>query len=314
MWLVPHTLALPVLRLGGLAGSSPLAVCCVPHPHHSLRGHREVVCTPAPTPVPASRPGGNECLPGALRLVKAAQGGLEAPGSQGAGRALRGLSSSQQLCGCHLHFLWFHPAGLCQGLACRLDEAGVSRPGVQAPSEQSLWAERRRVGLPGFVPGAHPHRPHPCPRPSQGQPCTWPGLTSWISWAVAGAWHLEGLSGALLLWGASSGRDPGMGLLLTSGMGDSALGRCSKGTKTPRGCWGHWDPAKSQLFRVDLSQDPGPAVPGRGQEGPGLQARLPRSAVLSTSPHRTCCAVLRARWGEGWVVVSRPPPGQWATL
>lgn len=41
----------------------------------------------------------------------------------------------------------------------------------------------------------------------------------------------------LLLWGVSSCRDPGVELLLSSGMGDSTLGHCSKCTKakTPTG-------------------------------------------------------------------------------
>lgn len=168
------------------------------------------------------------------------------------------------------------------------------------------------------LPSAHPvirgHREcSPRPWPS-------PRLTSWISRAVAGAGHLEGRSWGQLLRGASSGRDPGVGGLLASGLGGSALECCCKCTKaeTPRDTGGAgtrgsplfrgasanthgkrrpavWSPCYWQEVTAALAlrAPPGPAwylVGARSRLGPGHRCRCrPCSLLFHTGLAAGCC-------------------------
>lgn len=97
--------------------------------------------------------------------------------------------------------------------------SGASRPfsssvAMTSTSSGSIWQASARawpVAMMKFASAAK------VPRPPRTR-------ASWISRVVAGAEHLEVFSPVLLLWGVSSCRDPGVELLLSSGMGDSTLG------------------------------------------------------------------------------------------
>lgn len=165
--------------------------------------------------------------------VEASQGGPEAPTPPGTGHTLQGLSSLQKLGGCHLHFLQFHLAGFHQGVARCHDELSISRQGVQAPSNQSLQTQE----VAGWV---FPRSLSPSPSQAIAGPpwdavqCLPSPLTSRISRAMAGAGH----PGVPSLGGASSGRDPGVGLL-SSGTRDCVPTSCPRCTeaKTHQECW-----------------------------------------------------------------------------
>lgn len=119
-------------------------------------------------------------------LIKAAQRGPEAPVSPGPGQALWGLLSFQQFCGCHLHVLCCHLAGICQGLAGRHDKVSISRQGVQAASNQSLqggqkagWVLLGRClrGLPLLASPGPPLNAAHCSGPATTSPLESAGLS-----------------------------------------------------------------------------------------------------------------------------------------